>query len=766
MTTDSLDAFRDSARDFLSRTNHVQRARALRGTAPGFERAVWQEMANLGWLAILVPEAQGGLGLGLREVSAIAEEIGQQLLPEPFVAGAVHAATALCQMPDGPLRSGLLGELADGALIAGVAWQEHLGQLDADKVASSAVAVDDGFLLNGRKQFVIPAGGADGWIVSAACAGVFKLFWVPAGIPGLTLAEVRRVDGSVMCEMTLDKVRVNRASELASGAAAQYALAAANDAARIAQGAELLGVIRRTFALTLEYLNTRQQFGKPIGSFQVLKHRAVDAYVQMELAAACISDALAALEQKRAPSAVLASRVKARCAHAALLVTRMAIQFFGAMGYTDECDIGLYLKRALHLSAWLGNAASSRQRYFALQPRTAGATETGSEVREFPRDADWDNMPEAEFRQLVRGFFARHYPPQLRNVPRRLHWHEIKEWYLTLSRQGWVAPAWPKKFGGMGLSPAKLLAYVEEQEQYGVARAPDMGIVMIGPLLIQRGSEEQQKRFLPKILSGENVWCQGYSEPGAGSDLAALRTEAILDGDEFVVTGHKIWTTLAQDATHMFTLVRTDKAKKQGGISFLLIDLATPGVTVRPIKDIGGHEDFCEVFLDQVRVPVANLVGEQNQGWSIAKALLGFERIFLGSPKQSQFALAQLTALANARKLFDSPAFVARYAELQLDVADLGAAYAHFADIVKRGEALPPSVSLLKIWSSETYQKICMMLVEAAEEHGGSSESAHIGELDLNAPAVMFNSIPASIYGGSSEIQRDIIAKNVLHLPD
>lgn len=217
----------------------------------------------------------------------------------------------------------------------------------------------------------------------------------------------------------------------------------------------------------------------------------------------------------------------------------------------------------------------------------------------------------------------------------------------------------------------------------------------------------------------------------------------------------------------MFTLVRTDKeAKKQAGISFLLIDLATPGITIRTIKDIGGLEDICEVFLDQVRVPLENLVGELNQGWTIAKALLGFERIFLGSPKQSQFALAQLTALAEARNLFASPAFAARYAELQLDVADLSAAYTYFANFVKRGEPLPSAVSLLKIWSSETYQKLCMMVIETADEHGADAIIANYGDFGLNAPAVLFNSIPATIYGGSSEIQRDIIAKNVLHLPD
>jgi alkylation response protein AidB-like acyl-CoA dehydrogenase len=771
MSNDSLADFRDSARHFLERSHALQRLRAMRGDAACCDRAAWREMAGLGWLAILVPEADGGLGLGMREAAAIAEEIGQALLPEPYTAVAVQAASLIAALADSDARRDLAGRLCDGALLAGLAWQEALAEPDppqaASTLATSAHAAGADFVLNGCKLFVAPGADADGWIVSARLEDRPALFWVPAAAAGASASETRRVDGSSMAELRLADVRVGAEQLLMVGEDVPRLLQQANDRARLAQGAELIGVARRAFDITLAYLATRQQFGKPIGSFQALRHRAVDAYVQIELAAACLAQALAMIEREPELLAAQASRVKARCAHAALLVTRMAVQFHGAMGYTDECDIGLYLKRALQLSAWLGNAASQRRRYARLQPGAA-PEESIDEVGEIPRDADWDSMPEPDFRRLVRAFFRRHYPQQLRNVPRRLHWHEIRDWYLALSRQGWVAPAWPKRFGGMGLAPDKLLAWVEEQEQYGVARAPDMGIVMIGPLLIQHGSAEQQQRFLPQILAGEHIWCQGYSEPGAGSDLAALRTEAVLDADgaHFVVSGHKIWTTLAQDATHMFTLVRTDKSSKQGGISFLLIDLSSPGITVRPIKDIGGHEDFCEVFLDQVRVPAANLVGGLNRGWRIAKALLGFERIFLGSPKQAQYALAQLTLLARERALLQDPVFAARHAELQLDVADLGAAYGRFADIVKRGEALPPSVSLLKIWSADTYQRICNALVEAAEEHGASAEAGDFGAASINAPLLMFNSIPATIYGGSSEIQRDIVAKQVLRLPD
>jgi alkylation response protein AidB-like acyl-CoA dehydrogenase len=322
----------------------------------------------------------------------------------------------------------------------------------------------------------------------------------------------------------------------------------------------------------------------------------------------------------------------------------------------------------------------------------------------------------------------------------------------------------------MGLPAEKLIAWIEELEQHGVARAPDQGIVMIGPLLIQHGTSEQQQRFLPRIISGEHVWCQGYSEPNAGSDLAGLRTEALPArdalGDHFVVNGQKIWTTLAQDANHIFMLVRTDKdARKQEGISFLLCDLRIPGITIRPIHTLAGEPEFCEVFFDNVRVPAENLVGKLHGGWTIAKALLGFERIFLGSPKQSQYALGQLARLAQARRLFADPVFAQRFAALRLDVLDLSAAYTGFANIVRAGKPLPASVSLLKIWASETYHRIGALLVEAGEEQGAVAGDQLLDGQSFNVLSPLIGSTAAMIYGGTNEIQRNILARQVLDLP-
>ena len=379
---------------------------------------------------------------------------------------------------------------------------------------------------------------------------------------------------------------------------------------------------------------------------------------------------------------------------------------------------------------------------------------------------DWNALDTEEFRAMVRAFFEQEYPESLRYPKRRLRWAEIRDWTLRLSARGWLAPSWPVRYGGMGLSPEKLIAFIEEQERHGVARAPDMGVTMVGPLLIQHGTEAQRAHYLPRILSCQDIWCQGYSEPDAGSDLASLRTEAVQNGDDFIVNGQKTWTTLAQDATHIFLLVRTDKAaKKQEGISFLLADMRTPGITVRPIRNIAGNEDFCEVFFDNVRVPRSQRVGELNKGWTIAKALLSFERIFLGSPKQSQYALARVRESAELLGLAEDPLFTDRYTQLALDVADLGTLDARFVEQVKRGEPLGPDVSMLKLFATETYSRLANLLVETAGASGGMPGDIDVDGSSIDVLTTFYNARPATIYGGSNEIQRNILASSVLQLP-
>ena len=768
---EDLDAIQNSTRALLSSTNGPAQVRALCRTAGGVDRQAWRQAADAGWLAILVPEEAGGLELSLRHAAVVAEEVGRHLWAEPLTAAGFLPILALRSMLVEPACRELLARVLCGECIVSLAWQEDDGEIGVPARYRLRAEMDaDAVVLDGCKRWVTPTKGADGWLVWADSIQGSIVVWVPADTPGLQISTQQRPDGATIGTITLHKASLPRSHVLAAGELAGQALAHALDGACLLQAAELLGVARQLHDVTLQYMKTRVQFGRPIGTNQALQHRMVDAHIQIELTAACLHECIAGALADASRLALLASRAKARSARTARQLARLAIQFHGAMGYTDECDVGLYFKRAVHLSTWLGNAKTHMRRHHRLLSQTTPAPEVSEapawKGSSYPKDADWSAMSDGEFRAMLRGFFREHYPQSMRHVSRRIRWHEIREWYLTLSRQGWLAPAWPRHHGGMELPVEKLLAYIEEQEEYGIARMPDQGLINLGPLLIRFGTPQQQAKWLPKILSGEHIWCQGYSEPNAGSDLASLRTEARLDGDDYVVNGQKIWTTLAHDATHSFLLVRTSKlARKQEGISFLLVDLRSPGVTIRPIRNIAGDEEFCEVFFDNVRVPRSNLLGKPDEGWAMAKALLGFERLFVGSPKTVQYALSQLRSVAQARNLFADVAFRDDYAELELDLADLRALYAQFVEIVKRGEALPPGVSMLKIWASETYARIGEKLIEAADEYGGTFEAQTISGLHVNPSAPLLNALVTTIYGGTNEIQRNILARNVLDLP-
>lgn len=378
---------------------------------------------------------------------------------------------------------------------------------------------------------------------------------------------------------------------------------------------------------------------------------------------------------------------------------------------------------------------------------------------------DLNELDDEVFRLVVRQWVHENYPAALRNPPKRLHWRDNKVWYMLLAKKGWLAPGWPRALGGMGLSAAKQMIMLDEYERYGVARCNDHGIVMLGPLLIQYGTEEQRARFLPKILSGEHIWCQGYSEPNAGSDLASLATTAVRDGDGWVLNGQKTWTTLGNDANWIFVLARTDRTvKNQEGISFFLVPMDDPGVTVRPIINLDMHDEFCEVFFDNVRVPNENLVGAVNQGWTMAKALLGFERIMIGSPKQSAYALGRLRLLAERAGVAEDPVFKDRYTRLRLDLIDHTSLYEEYVEMVRRGQMPGADVSMLKLHQSELYQRITDMMLEVAGEEAGLLEPLEDNQA-LNPSGLFLQARPVTIYGGSNEIQRNILARHVLDLP-
>ena len=327
------------------------------------------------------------------------------------------------------------------------------------------------------------------------------------------------------------------------------------------------------------------------------------------------------------------------------------------------------------------------------------------------------------FRDEVRTFIAESYPASLRGKQddgEELAKEDFLAWHRVLHKQGWVAPAWPVEYGGTGWTQTQRYIWSEESARADCIRLLPFGLSMVGPVIYAFGTPEQKAHFLPRILSGEDWWCQGYSEPGSGSDLASLRTKAERDGDHYVVNGQKTWTTMAQHADWGFFLVRTDNdAKMQEGISFLLIDMKSPGITVRPIITLGGEHEVNEVFLDNVRVPVANRVFEENKGWTCAKFLLAHERVGIAGVASSKRSIERIKDIARTEMdgehpLLANPFFKRKVAELEIDLAALEYTELRTLAGMAAGKGPGPESSVLKIKGSEIQQRLTELTLEMA----------------------------------------------------
>ncbi len=356
---------RESALAFAANELKPARMRTLRLQPVQFDRKLWKTMAEMGWTGLMLPEAHGGSALGIADMSAVVEELSRALLPEPLVASAVFAGNLIAHGDNDALKAKLLPALVAGDLIPAVAFQEGL-KIDSP-VQSRAEAAGKDFVLNGVKSYVRPGAGADGFVVSAKCGDGLGLFWIPAGTTGAELKLERSTDGTDIGTLTLKNVKVGADNVVASAKVGAAAFDRAFNEALIAGSAELLGLMRGALDMTTNYLRTRVQFGKPIGSFQALQHRAVDLYLQQELTAAALVEVARLFEEGGSGDQLnaLASRIKARASDAAMQIAREAIQMHGAIGFTDEYDVGFYFKRIVALSAWLGNSAEHRRRYAA-----------------------------------------------------------------------------------------------------------------------------------------------------------------------------------------------------------------------------------------------------------------------------------------------------------------------------------------------------------------------------------------------------------------
>ena len=384
---------------------------------------------------------------------------------------------------------------------------------------------------------------------------------------------------------------------------------------------------------------------------------------------------------------------------------------------------------------------------------------------------------ELAFRDEVRGWLGANLPQDLRDKIANydeLGRDDLMRWHKILAKKGWVAPAWPKEWGGTGWNVVQRYIFEEECGYAGAPPLVPFGLTMCASVLLRFGTDAQKARFLPRIYQGDDFWCQGYSEPGAGSDLAALRTTAVRHGDRSVGNGQKIWTTMAHMADWIFCLVRTDAAleRKQDGISFLLIDMKSPGITVRPIELMDGGREVNEVFFDDVEVPQDQRVHDEGKGWTVAKYLLGHERMNTARIGTSLRELEQLKAFAagqrkHGRPLVDDPRFRDKLSRLEIELMALAVTNLRFLDQLRGGRPPGAEVSMLKIKGTEIQQALSELMMQAAGPFAQAFRPVDNMDFDhftARLAARYCNMRKTSIYAGSNEIQRNIIAKATLGL--
>ena len=388
---------------------------------------------------------------------------------------------------------------------------------------------------------------------------------------------------------------------------------------------------------------------------------------------------------------------------------------------------------------------------------------------------------EIEFRKEVRTFIEENYPKELIGAGTRedLTREQFLAWHKILGKKGWSVPAWPEKYGGTGWTSTQRYIWSEENARMDTVMPLPFAVSMVGPVIYTFGNDEQKAQHLPGIRSGEVWWCQGYSEPGAGSDLASVKTTAVRDGDHYVINGQKTWTTLAQHADWGFFLCRTDPdAKQQEGISFILVDMKTPGIEVRPIKLMDGTHEVNETWLTDVRVPVTNRIGEENKGWTYAKFLLAHERSGIAGVARSKRGIERLRDIAaketvDGVPLINTPEFARKISQLEIDLTALEFTELRTLASEAAGKGPGPESSILKVKGTEVQQRLTELTLEAVNHYGapyayGMDETGNgfgVGPDYSNyAAETYFNMRKTSIYGGSNEIQRNIITKMILGL--
>jgi alkylation response protein AidB-like acyl-CoA dehydrogenase len=764
--TDEQNLLVDTLRRFLQQHNAFEERRKRLTATPPQRLALWPQLAELGLIGAALPESQGGFAGDARTCAAVMAELGTSLAVEPYLSSAIVAGRVLQHCTDSAVRDAAIEQMIAGTQIPILAHDSGRDPYAPPRL--QARGDGDTIVIDGVIRQVRHADVANMFIVSAVVDGEIQLLWLPADSDGLQPKNYRLMDGAGGGDLHLSQLKLPRSAQLQLDRPAAEVLAEAFDWALLGMAAEALGMTSAVNTATFAYLTTRKQFGVPLASFQALQHRAADMYIAAEELKAIVDASIAAFDGGNPMArSRAAAAMKSVADSAGRRIAHDAVQLHGGMGVSDELDISHYARRLATMRAEIGSADLYRQRFgSSTLEETSGAEESGAAQ---------------QWRAQVSEFIAQHLPKDLSHkveLGLKLEKADYVRWQKILYEQGWFAGAWPREFGGQGWDLPRQLVFAQESGRCNAPLIIPYGVNMVGPVIYSFGNEQQKRDHLPAILSSDVWWCQGYSEPGSGSDLASLKTTAVLDGDEYVVNGTKMWTTEAHWADKMHCLVRTDSSTKpQAGISFLLIDMNTPGITVQPIVTIDGIHHTNQVFLDNVRVPVGNRVGHEGQGWAIAKFLLANERSSIadtGPKLRLMRHLKQMYAAvmsdaevpANAK-----PMLSGRLADIEIQLMTLCALERRYVDAWANGTPMGAEASLLKIRGTEILQA----QAELALELEGPLAAAHDpADLHLEADQVVTATQKASllgheylysrcwsIFGGTNEVQRNIIARQL-----
>lgn len=749
----------EQARRLLAEQSSFDRLRTLIDNGAEWDEPLWRNLAEMGFLGAALPEAHGGLGMGMEDLGVISEELGRANAALPFFSSIVLAAEAIRLAGSEEQQAKWLPGLASGETIACFAYAEGNDDLALDRISAS---LERG-RLSGVKSPVADAGVASLAVVLAKDE---------AGEPVLAVADIGNAERTKLS--SFDELRAHYAlsfdgaeAEVLAGAPGDRVLAKLLDRAAVQAAFEAVGGAEACLEMARDYAMERQIFARPLAGYQAIKHKLADIKMRIELARSAADYAGWAADNDPGGLAHAAAAARLSAIAAFEPAARENLQVHGGIGYTFEANCHFYYRRERTLSLSLGGREYWADRLVATRP-TDGL---GPEVIEASAQ---DSESEAAFRKQAEDWLAANAPEFEFSIGEKIedvrHAEVARRWQSRLHDGGYAGLMLPKEAGGGGSSLMEALIFAEEEARYNVPRGPftKIGLNMALPVILKHGTGEQQAKFVEPTLKGETTWCQLFSEPGAGSDLAGLRTKAVRDGDDWVVNGQKVWSSWAHLTDWAILIARTDPGvPKHKGLSFFLLDMKTSGVETRPIRQISGEHDFNETFLTDVRIPDGNRVGGVGEGWACAMTVLMGERLGSGG-NSGDGGIGKLIDLAEGLKRGNGTALADPYIRTRLGefLAEEDAEtqfQAKLRAMVSRGENPGALASIVKLASSSRLQNSSGFAMEMRGVGGvahdpADAESARIWDDYIWATALR-------VAGGADEVLRNQISERVLGMP-